>query len=100
MTRRGADEDAEAGRELLLDLVALFNTEAAHAGAESERARLADEAQSDRRAGIADVCNVSEDGVIGGGWHPVSVRVLVVELACMIGRRIERRLFAWGGWWP
>lgn len=38
--------------------------------------------------------------MIGGGWHPVSVRVLVVELVLLIVRRIERRLFAWGGWWP
>lgn len=33
-------------RALLLDLVALFNTEAVHAEEESERARLSDEARA------------------------------------------------------
>lgn len=35
----------EPSRDLLLDLVALFNTEAAHAVCESERVRLANEAR-------------------------------------------------------
>lgn len=42
------DGDAKTapGSELLLDLVALFNTEAAHADAETERMRLANEAKA------------------------------------------------------
>lgn len=37
--------------------------------------------------------------MIGGGWHPVSVRVLLVELARLIVRRIERAVLG-DGWWP
>lgn len=36
----------EPSRDLLLDLVALFNTEAAHATVEDERERLASEARA------------------------------------------------------
>lgn len=35
----------------------------------------------------------------GGGWHPVSFRIVVAEAFCELARRIERALVG-DGWWP
>lgn len=52
---------AQPSRELLLDLVAVFNTEAAYATAEEERIRLADAAK-DLEACALQTCAMPRRG--------------------------------------